>query len=111
MSERDPFATYGAEAGKPIRPAPLTGPIATRAQARIIYADIVAELTACEDPDTLATYLFTIGEELLQFEAELDFLWTGDGADFAGLNNEIQRATARCNETAGASQWHTGLWA
>jgi hypothetical protein len=74
----------------------LTGKIATRAQARVIYGEIVAELNACEDASSLEAYLFTIGEELLQFENELEHLWTGDGEDFAGLNKEVQAAVARC---------------
>ena len=76
-------------------PARLTGKIATRAEARRVYAEIVAELNACEDKDTLDVYLMTIGEELIQFENELDFLWSGDGEDFLGLDNEIKRAHAK----------------
>jgi len=96
---QDPFAAYGAEISKPTRPAPLTaGPMTTRAQARTVYAQIVAELAACSDQDTLDIYLFTVGEELLQFETELEFLWLGDGADFAGLYNEIVQAKRRVRD-------------
>lgn len=77
------------------RPAPLTGPIKTRANARTVYAEIVAELRACEDKDTLEIYLMTVSEPLQQFEQELDFLWSGDGEDFAGLSGEIQKAWRR----------------
>lgn len=77
------------------RPAPLTGPIKTRAEARKMYANIVAELNGCEDRETLEIYLITIGEELIQFCNELDYLWSGDGADFLGLDREVQRAFGR----------------
>lgn len=77
------------------RPAPLTGPIKTRAEARQIYAKIVAELNGCEDQDTLEIYLMTIGEEMIQFRNELDYLWSGDGADFLGLDREVQKAFGR----------------
>lgn len=79
----------------PPKRQPLTGPIRTRAEARTIYSQIVGELNACDDRDTLDIYLMTIGEELIQFERELDFLWGGDGADFIGLDAEIRKATAR----------------
>lgn len=97
MTIVNPFLAYSEEQrGKPVPPPKLVaGPMTTRAQARTVYAQIVAELHSCEDEDTLATYLFTVGEELIQFEAELDFLWEGDGQDFAGLNNEIAAAKAR----------------
>lgn len=77
------------------RPAPLTGPIKTRANARTVYAEIVAELNACGDVTTLETYLMTVSEPLQQFEKELDFLWEGDGQDFQGLQGEIRKAWRR----------------
>lgn len=77
------------------RPAPLTGPIKTRAAARTVYAEIVAELRACEDRETLECYLMTVSEPLQQFEKELDFLWEGDGDDFHGLQGEIRKAWRR----------------
>jgi hypothetical protein len=92
----DPFSSYGVAATKPTPPPKLVaGPMTTRAQARTVYAQIVAELAACSDQDTLDIYLFTVGEELLQFETELDFLWSGDGEEFAGLYNEIMQAKLR----------------
>lgn len=97
----NPFAAYGVSVTKPDRPAPLTGPMTTRAQARTIYQGIVAELASCADADTLDIYLMTVGEELIQFERELEFLWIGDGADFAGLNNEIAAARARLTSFEG----------
>lgn len=77
------------------RPAPLTGPIKTRANARVVYAEIVSELRACDDKDTLEIYLMTVSEPLQQFEQELDFLWNGDGEDFGGLQEEIRKAWRR----------------
>jgi len=103
----DPFLNYGIDQTKPQRPAPLTGKIKLRADARKIYSEIVAELNACEDRDTLDAYLMTIGEEMLQFEQELSFFWEGDGEDFSGLQNEITRAKARVDGDTGA---YTGNW-
>lgn len=80
---------------RPVPPPRLTGCIKTRAAARLVYADIVSELQLCADKDTLEIYLITIGEPLLQFQTELDFLWEGDSEDFKGLNREIQAAFAR----------------
>lgn len=83
------------ELPKPERPAPLTGPIKRRADARIVYAEIVSELAACEDRTTLEIYLMTVSEPLQQFENELPFLWEGDGQDFTGLQGEIRKAWRR----------------
>lgn len=83
------------EASKPERAAPLTGAIKTRANARVIYAEIVSELRACDDRDTLEIYLMTVSEPLQQFEEELPFLWEGDGFDFEGLQGEIRKAWRR----------------
>lgn len=83
------------EREKPGRPAPLTGPIKRRADARKVYADIVSELRGCEDQTTLECYLMTVSEPLQQFEEELPFLWSGDGFDFHGLQGEIRKAWQR----------------
>ena len=88
------------ELPKPERPAPLTGPIRTRAEARKIYAGIVDELQAIGDQTQLECYLMTIGEELIEYREQLPFFWEGDGEDFAGLDNEIKRAWARCSTSA-----------
>lgn len=76
-------------------PPKLTGPIRTRAEARIVYSNIVRELHACDDQDTLEIYLMTVGEELIQFQDELEFLWNGDDDDFPGLDKEIKAAWNR----------------
>ena len=96
----DPFADYGAVATPFARTPPpkLTGPILTRAEARRIYGEIVSELRCCDDKDTLDIYLMTIGEELLQFENEMPYLWQGDGGDFIGIDGEIRIAVERCNK-------------
>lgn len=96
----DPFATYGLDlalgtvGGGRQKAKPLTGPIPTRAEARRVYQQIVAELEGCDDATTLDLYLMTIGEELIQFQGELDHLWNAHG-EFAGLATEIQNAIAR----------------
>lgn len=101
--EDNPFANYGdvtPPAQPREKPAPLTGPILTRAEARKVYGEIISEIRACDDKDTLEIYLMTVGEQLIQFENELQFLWEGDGEDFAGLDQEIKRAF-RSLETEG----------
>lgn len=80
---------------KPERPAPLTGSIKRRADARKVYTEIVAEIHACGDRETLEIYLMTVSEPLQQFEDELPFLWEGDGFDFHGLQGEIRKAWRR----------------
>ena len=93
----DPFADYGETAAPFVRTPPpkLTGPILTRAEARRIYGEIVGELRCCDDRETLDLYLMTIGEELLQFENELPYMWEGDGGDFIGIDGEIKAAIDR----------------
>lgn len=83
------------ERPKPERPKPLEGPIKRRADARKIYGEIVEELRACGDKQTLEIYLMTVSEPLQQFEEELPFLWEGDGFDFEGLQGEIRKAWQR----------------
>lgn len=96
MQANDPFYSYGHQATKPTPPPKLiAGPMTTRAQARAVYSGIVAELNGCEDQDTLDLYLMTVGEELIQFEKELSFLWDGDGDSFPGLSAEITAAKLR----------------
>lgn len=78
------------------RPAPLTGPIKRRNDARIKYGEIVTELEDISDVETLEIYLLTIGEELIQFENELPYFWNG-GDMFDGLDAEIKKAWRRVN--------------
>jgi hypothetical protein len=73
----------------------LTGKYKTRAAARIAYGLIADELGCCEDSDQLEAYLCTIAEDIEQFRLELDHWWSGDGADFIGLEAEIANARAR----------------
>lgn len=77
------------------RPAPLTGPIKTRAEARERYSAIVEDLRSVCDEIELEGFLMDMQVELIQFEAELPFLWDGDGDDFIGLSAEIERARQR----------------
>lgn len=72
-------------------PVPLVGVTKTRRQAMVRYSEIVAEIRACEDEDTLTVYLATIRSDIKQFRAELDYLWKGDGEDFLGLSGEIEQ--------------------
>jgi hypothetical protein len=74
---------------------PLTGVMKTRANAKQVYQEIVAELNACGDRDTLEIYLMTVSEPIQQFEDELPFLWEGDGLQFEGLQGEIRKAWRR----------------
>jgi hypothetical protein len=93
----DPYEAYAKAAHSRVsQPQKLIGVISTRAAARLRYSEIVDELNACEDADTLSSFLASIDRELIQFRTELDFYWEGDG-DFAGLAQEIQQATARCD--------------
>ncbi len=77
------------------RPAPLTGPLKTRAEARTRYSEIVADLRTVTDDFELDGFLMDLNIELFQFENELPFLWDGDGQDFPGLEQEIEWARAR----------------
>ena len=83
------------ETPRPTRPEPLTGPIRTRAEARLKYGSIVDDLRTVTDEFELEGFLLDMRVELIQFENELPFLWEGDGQDFPGLENEIERARAR----------------
>ncbi len=82
------------------RPAPLTGPIRTRAEARVKYSEIVADLRTVTDEIELEGFLMDMQIEIAQFETELPFLWDGDGQDFPGLEQEIEWARARVNRNA-----------
>lgn len=81
------------------RPAPLTGPIRTRAEARVKYGEIVDDLRTVTDDVELEGFLMDMQIEIAQFEAELPFFWEGDGQDFVGLEQEIEWARARVSRT------------
>jgi len=89
----DPFAAYGKRATS-TAPDRLVGVIKTRSAARLRYAEIVAELGACEDADMLGPYLDSIRSEVAQYRSQLEHLWEGED-DFLGLANEIQSACER----------------
>ena len=82
------------------RPAPLTGPIRTRAEARTKYSDIVSDLRTVTDEIELEGFLMDMQIEIHQFENELEFLWSGDGQDFPGLEQEIEWARTRVSRTS-----------
>lgn len=90
----EPFAAYAKKANSIAKhhPAPLIGAIRTRREAMEVYVQIIAAMNHCASVAALQAYLDETEKTLLQFHAELDFLWTGDGADFAGLDKEIERA-------------------
>jgi len=96
----DPFAEYGRRATS-TAPDRLVGIIKTRSAARLRYAEIVAELGACEDADILGPYLESIHREAVQYRTEIQHLWEGED-DFPGLANEIQAACERLEYPAPA---------
>jgi len=93
----DPFIAYASKANTIAKhhPVPLIGRIKTRRAAMIRYQEIVTEIIACDDEDMLTCYLVSIGGDIAQFRAELDFLWKGDGDDFPGLSGEIAAKRAQ----------------
>lgn len=78
------------------RKPPLQGPIKTRAALRTACGAFVSELHACADIDMLDEFLATPDAKSLvdQVSAESEFMWKGDGADFLGLEKEIERRRA-----------------
>lgn len=96
----NPFTAYAGKARTIAsrHPSPLIGPTRTRREAMIRYQEIVTDLHACGDEDTLACFLVSIRGDIAQFRAELDYLWRGDGEDFPGLNGEIEAARIRISQ-------------
>ena len=92
----DVFADYGARATTTAVPR-LVGVIKTRAAAKSRYVEIVAEMASAKSSAELDEYLESIAPELVQFRAEIDFFWNGDG-DFAGLQHEIEMAQCRLDD-------------
>lgn len=92
----DPFADYGHRATSTATPR-LVGVMRTRQEAKQRYTEIVACLHAADSQAALAAYLDSVRHEIVQFETELPFFWEGDG-DFAGLQQEIERATVRLDD-------------
>ncbi|MET0365635.1 MAG: hypothetical protein ABW169_13380 [Sphingobium sp.] len=70
----------------------LTGPLTSRKEAKEAYAAIVRRIHAATNLRDLQDYLASIEPMIRQFEQELDYLWNGDGEDFAGLSEEMIRA-------------------
>lgn len=73
------------------RAPPLTGPIKTRSAIRIACGNFARELEACGDDEMLEALLVSEKPLLDQIQDEARFYWEGDGADFLGLDKEIQR--------------------
>lgn len=89
----DPFAMYGHKATTTAQPR-LVGIIKTRAEAKARYTEIVAALQQPVTKPALQSLLHDLRREMIQFQTELPFLWSGDG-DFAGLQREIEAAHVR----------------
>lgn len=104
----DMFSAYAKAAHSRVNsPARLVGVTKTRAEARSRYAEICADLMACETPAKIVAYLDSIEADILQFRAEMEFLWFGDG-DFLGLEKEIERARARVDDGLDFPRWEPG---
>lgn len=99
----DVFADYGKRATSAV-PPPLTGVNKTRAQARVRYSEIVADLARFESASALEAYLHEHRSEIAQFAAALEHLWRG-GEDFLGLEREIERARARVDPRVDFPRW------
>lgn len=78
------------------KPPPLQGPIKTRAEVRQRCGEFVRELHSCADPDQLDALLLAKKELIDQVRDEVEFFWLGDGADFLGMEKEIQAAKRAC---------------
>lgn len=96
----DPFQAY---ADKLARPAPLSGPMVTRGEARLVYFQIVQRMHSAQSLAVLNDYLASVEAELRQFQNELPHLWNGDGDDFAGLDDEMRAAIARVSNIQAAA--------
>ena len=103
----DPFATYGAKATSQA-PAALVGPVKTRSLIRDRYALAVAELAGVATQQALEVCLEAHVSTITQIHAEMEFLWTGDGNEFLGLEKEIERATARVDVGLDLPRWEPG---
>lgn len=100
----NPYENYARKASTIAKrhPAPLIGVTKTRREAMVVYSQIVAELAACGDQDQLDCYLASAQAQLVQFQAELPFLWKGDGEDFLGIEREIEATRDRVSIGADA---------
>lgn len=80
------------------QPPRLTGPIKTRAEIRVACGEFVRELHACDDSDTLEAFLTASKALTDQVQEEVEYYWLGDGADFKGMQKEIEDARNRAYE-------------
>lgn len=79
-------------------PPPLKGPIKTRAALRTACGAFVRDLHGCGDQDQLDIVLRDNAALIEQVEEEHELFWKGDGADFLGLEKEIERAKLAVSE-------------
>jgi hypothetical protein len=77
------------------RSPPLQGPIKTRAEIRRACGALVSDLHGCGDQDMLDIVLLDNHALIEQVRDECEFFWKGDGADFLGLEKEIEAARQR----------------
>lgn len=103
----DPFATYGAKATSQAKPA-LVGPVKLRSEVRDRFALVSAELAGVTTPSALEACLEAHNSTILQIHAEMEFLWSGDGNDFLGLEKEIEHARARVDAGLDLPRWEPG---
>lgn len=90
-----------SEPQRRVAPPPLEGPIKTRAALRTACAALTSDLHGCADQDMLEEVLRSHKAVIDQVEAEHEFFWKGDGADFNGLEREIELAKLRVAEPEG----------
>lgn len=100
----DPFAAYGAKATSTAKDR-LVGPTKTRAGLRELYALVETELRAANSKAALAACLEAHNSTIIQVHAEAPLLWSGDGAEFRGLEKEIEHAAARVDDGLDFPRW------
>jgi len=103
----DPFAAYGAKATSQAKAA-LVGPVKLRADLRERFALVSTELAGVGTPEALEACLEAHGSTILQIHTEMEFLWSGDGNDFLGLEKEIEHAKARVDAGLDFPRWEPG---
>ncbi len=81
------------------QPPPLKGPIKTRKELRDACGAFVRDLNGCADQDMLDQVLSDNKALIDQVEEEHELFWRGDGADFLGLEKEIENAKAAFDDS------------
>lgn len=80
------------------QPEKLKGPIKTRAELRTACGEFVRDIHACDDLDQFEALIASKQALIDQVKDEHKFYWEGDGADFLGLDKEIQRMRAELQQ-------------